>query len=200
MRRTVLLLSAMAIASVLLSGTALAANFFGTNAPDVAVGTPGSDGFVLLGGDDTVRGMGGSDVISGGAGDDRLFGAGVLRGFESSSRDTVRGDDGNDLIFGGAGADLLDGGSGDDFIRGSSADGDEAVDTVFGGEGDDSIDVADAQASRDEVTCGPGADVVRADELDAVSEDCETVHIVGAQPEPQPAGNAQIVDAQQTTL
>lgn len=95
-------------------------------------------------------GTAGNDTLNGGAGGQRIAGRG-----------------GEDRIKGGAGADCLDGGGGEDRVNGGSGE-----DKLVGGSGDDRINAADGE--RDEITCGRGADRVRADRADRV-RGCERV-------------------------
>jgi hypothetical protein len=74
--------------------------------------------------------------------------------------DTILGREGRDTLSGGVGTDFLHGGPGKDLID--------------GGPGDDRIAVQ-YDGARDAVRCGPDADVVNADLLDAVAPDCELV-------------------------
>jgi hypothetical protein len=74
--------------------------------------------------------------------------------------DTILGREGRDILTGGVGTDFLHGGPGKDLID--------------GGPGDDRIAVH-YDGARDSVRCGPDADVVNADLLDAVASDCELV-------------------------
>ncbi len=97
-------------------------------------------------------GTAGARPITGTAGNDRLVG--------TPRADTMRGLAGNDRLTGGGGADFLEGGAGRDLVD--------------GGEGADRIAV-EYDGARDTVRCGPGADVVNADLLDAVARDCELV-------------------------
>lgn len=111
--------------------------------------------------------------------------------------DLLGSDDSGDTLVGGAGADDLAGYGGDDTLIGGpgadriDADGSSGcvLGPVYGGctfrAGNDTIDAADGEA--DSVTCGPGADTVRADAQDTVSEDCETVTRAAALPEVSPA-------------
>ncbi len=107
--------------------------------------------------------------ISGGTGADQVTGG--------PAADGITGDDGDDTVAGGAGDDQVNGGDGDDRLDGGAGrDVVEAglgVDVVAGGDGDDDLRARDGLA--DEVTCGPGADAVDADTLDAVAGDCERV-------------------------
>ncbi len=107
MRRTTLLIAAMAAALVAVSGAALAqiincptgANGLcvGTQQDDRITGTAVSDDIRGLGGDDILKGRPDLDTVSGGQG-----------------ADTVNGGDDNDQLNGGPGPDSLNGGPGDD--------------------------------------------------------------------------------------
>ena len=102
---------------------------------------------------------------------------------------TLSGGDGGDSLenttslpatfSGGDGADSLKGGSGNDILRGN-----QGVDTVSAGAGDDFVDVRGDRA--DIVTCGPGADTVRAYGSDLIGSDCEQVDLCGAPALPLP--------------
>ena len=94
MRRVVLMLAAMALAMLLASGVALAANKIGTNGPDVLLGTNKADNLIGRGGNDVLPGYGGPDNIVGGEGNDLLI-DGNLREF---AKDNLVGGDGNDVI------------------------------------------------------------------------------------------------------
>jgi PASTA domain/RTX calcium-binding nonapeptide repeat (4 copies) len=96
--------------------------------------------------------------------------------------DSLNASDGNDRLDGGAGADSLDGGYGDDTIVGGPGQDSISGDTAQGEcgiwycklpSGNDTIDARDGE--RDSVTCGVGADSVKADPADTVAPDCETV-------------------------
>lgn len=90
--RTVLLLTAMAVALVVAGGVAAAVSKTGTS------------------GDDILRGTDGRDTLAGGGGDDRIYG--------KDARDRLYGDSGNDLVVGGSGPDQLFGGQGSDRVYG----------------------------------------------------------------------------------
>jgi hypothetical protein len=81
----------------------------------------------------------------------------TIRGTRGADRISARG--GNDKVFGLAGDDVLSGGSGRDYVD--------------GGGGSDRLSTRDG--TRDTAVCGPGADTVVADRVDAVRADCETV-------------------------
>lgn len=106
--------------------------------PTTLVGGPGGD--TLLGGSnadlifgDADEGMGEGDFIDAGAGNDTVYADGAEGGKEAS--DTVFGGEGDDVIYGDGGegaADFLDGGDGDDWIRGGYG-----ANTMVGGGGND---------------------------------------------------------------
>ena len=125
MRRTVLVLAAMALALTVASGVALAVSKTGTN------------------GDDVLEGTFGKDALAGGGGDDRLYGRqGQDRVYGDSGCDRVFGNIGNDQLFGGGGVDHVFGGGDDDFINlldergGDVAVCGEGFDEVYGDFGD----------------------------------------------------------------
>jgi Ca2+-binding RTX toxin-like protein len=139
-----------------------------TFAPGRFAGTEGSDRIEVVQ-------VEGPSELAGGGGDDFL-----------------KTSDGADRLDGGAGADTVDGGFGDDTIVGGPG-----PDTLHGdhpaGEcgiywcrlpsGNDTIDARDGE--RDSVTCGVGADTVKADPIDTVAPDCETIER-GRAPGPTP--------------
>jgi Ca2+-binding RTX toxin-like protein len=99
--------------------------------------------------------------------------------------DRIIGTDGADQIDGKAGDDGINGRDGDDTITGGKGNDninegpvvfkDDDKDTVFGGAGDDRINVFDRDA-LDFVDCGPGNDIVFADnEANQNLINCETV-------------------------
>jgi Ca2+-binding RTX toxin-like protein len=191
-RRTLPLLTAIALATLLVSGMAFALNDItcpnrddnafghlcvGTGERDLMVGTADADDMRALAGDDTIRageggdrlvGNKGDDRISGNTGDDRyVFDAGwgddIIPG-ESSGRDAVRFSDvsarvrialddqhptiprgafsgQNSVTFAANFIEIAVGGSGSDFIAGSSAGntlkGNQGDDRLEGGGGDD---------------------------------------------------------------
>lgn len=94
----------------------------------------------------------GARTIVGTPGNDRLVG--------TPREDTLVGRAGADRLFGAAGSDLLIGGPGRDRID--------------AGPGNDRAS-AEYDGARDTVRCGDGADVVNADLLDIVADDCELV-------------------------
>ena len=100
MRKSVLLLASMALAVLLASGVALAANVKGTDGVDVLYGTPSRDVINPFSGNDTVYAKGGNDDVRHSYGNDKIYGGG--------GNDTLRGGFDNDEIWGGPGKDLID--------------------------------------------------------------------------------------------
>ena len=100
-----------------------------------------------------------SDSISGLEDLNQEFGEGPLVELAVVADATVTGDAGVNSIGTSSGADKIDPAAGNDL--------------VFSRGGDDVIELRDGFADR--VTCGDGADTVRADTLDVVADDCETV-------------------------
>ena len=163
------------------------------SATEVSCGTPssftldavvadlgaGDDRYVLAGfyqqtvdggpGDDAIQtGAHGDDLVHGGPGNDTID--------ASEGSDSVYGDDGDDQVSGGDGSDTIDGGAGRDIISGDYGD--------LNGDGSDTIAARDGEA--DQISCGFGADVVTADDLDVTDELCENVDaqaVVPAKPD-----------------
>jgi RTX calcium-binding nonapeptide repeat (4 copies) len=183
-RRTLLLLTAMTAAVlVLAAGVALADMFTcstnpctGTAQNDVITGTDDPEEINALGGSDQVRAKGGDDEVRGGDGDD----------------DSLYGDanvhpalDGNDQVYGGPGADhlggdgrsdLLSGGGGSDLIDAREFLHNDApipgTDTVKGRGGNDNVQAADGAV--DHIDCGKGRRdlVIRDKGMDTI-KNCE---------------------------
>ena len=127
-RRTLLLLTTMAMAMVMASGVALAkaitcptgsnGQCVGTFGADVITGTDntdtidgkfGADTINALGSPDTINGGGGADTIDGGTGDD------VIRddtGNFARDNDTLKGGEGANELYGRGGNDTFDSGPG----------------------------------------------------------------------------------------
>ena len=138
-------------------------------------------------------------ALDGGAGDDELLpgdGADSIRGGDGIDRVTVVGDpvsvslddvadDGTDNIHAdvedidatGAGAATLAGSDAGNVISAgggpATITGGGGSDTLNGGGAADTIDARDGYADR--VSCAGGNDNVKADQLDQVASDCETV-------------------------
>ena len=98
------------------------------------------------------------------------------------------GEGGNDLIEGGPGGDTLRGGAGDNTIKTAGPDG-AGPDSIYAAESFCNLEVScpggnsviyAADGVQDQITCGPGADIVYADALDVVSTPgvfaCPTVY------------------------
>jgi Ca2+-binding RTX toxin-like protein len=91
-RRGALLLVAMLVALLTLSGVALAAFLPGTNGPDRIGGTNRADTIRGYGGNDILDGNNGPDHITGGPGDDNIADGTV----HEQSTDRIWGSSGND--------------------------------------------------------------------------------------------------------
>ena len=110
------LLASVAIATLLIGSSALAATISGTQGDDSLKGTSKPDTINARRGDDTVRGRNGDDTVLGKDGGDELFGQG--------GNDTVNAGAGDDDLWGGNGPvptrngvpDIFKCGPGDDHI------------------------------------------------------------------------------------
>ena len=111
---------------------------------------------------ESIRGTAGDDPIAGTAAADAIF---ALAG-----DDTVNAAAGDDRVHGGRGDDTLNGDDGNDRLKGGGGE-----DALSGGAGDDAIDGRGDGRTADEITCGAGADTVRAGRNDVVADDCEQV-------------------------
>lgn len=159
MRKTVLVLASVALAMLVASGVAWAANIscptganglcVGTTNDDTLTGTPAFDNMKGLAGNDTLYGKGWGDTLTGDGGNDTLRGeAGndTLYGDTQDIRSAVRGSDhllggwGDDELRGGPGNDRVSGGPGRDELDGQArrATGSN-YDTMHGNDGNDSI-------------------------------------------------------------
>ena len=172
MRRVALVLTAMALALVLASGVALAANKVGTNGPDTLRGTNKADNLLGRGANDILLALAGNDNLLGGPGKDIVYGGDENR-FSGGNKNMVGGS-GNDSVIGGRGSDIVLGEEGDDLV----ADGPErefSTDSVSGGEGNDVVAAVNRPAFVDIVSCGGGFDRVIVDRKDVLAPDCEKV-------------------------
>jgi hypothetical protein len=122
----------------------------------------------------TTRGTAGDDALTGTPEADAIF---ALAG-----NDTVNAGAGDDSVRGGRGDDVLNGQDGNDRLKGGSG-----VDTLSGGAGDDLIDGRGDGRTGDTITCGEGADTVRASRNDNVADDCEQVKQPGKPAAEEPA-------------
>jgi hypothetical protein len=114
MRRTVLLLAAMAVALLVVSGVALAVvkdcprDCVGTNNPDRLIGSVNPQEMEGLRGGDSISGYRGEDIVDGDAGPDALYGGlGDDKVFGNAGNDYTEGDFGHDHIRTGTGADKV---------------------------------------------------------------------------------------------
>jgi hypothetical protein len=137
-KRSVLLLLAVAVALLLVSGVAIARTFTcggnpcrGTNNNDTIYGTDARNNVFSLRGADLVRGYGGADSLNGDGGRDRLSGG--------KGGDEVYGGDADDVVIGNNGHDSLNAGNGDDRVEAA----DEEQDGVSCGSGTHDIAVID---------------------------------------------------------
>ncbi|MDX5630487.1 MULTISPECIES: calcium-binding protein [unclassified Brenneria] len=123
---------------------------FGDDKGDVINTLAGNDTIYGLGGDDRLYGDEGDDILHGGSGNDMLTGGtGNDALYGNQGDDTLYGGEGDDSLNDGEGANalygeagndtllgtgVLDGGDGDDTLRGQGAD------TLLGGAGDDVLE------------------------------------------------------------
>lgn len=124
--------------------------------------------FVGTDGDDIASAseVGNRAELTGKGGNDQLKG--------TDDDDTLDGGPGNDDLAGGYGNDAIVGGPGQDKIVGDR-DGrcNEMHCDLSPGSAADTIDAVDGEV--DTISCGPGTDTVKADAVDVVAPDCETV-------------------------
>lgn len=99
--------------------------------------------------------------------------AGIAPG--TNGKDTITGTPQADQLNGRGGNDTIEGGRGNDTLIGG-----KGRDVLDGGRGGDSINARDGRP--DVISCGGGADVVRADRKDVVAPDCEDVRLLGEPP------------------
>jgi hypothetical protein len=179
MRRTILLLTTMALTLLVASGVALAVTKIGTDGPDTLSGTNRSDTLVGKGGNDTLFSRAGNDVLLGGPGKDRLVGGTrVGSAYRTQGGDkTLLGGDGNDNIIGGRGADNIAGGEGNDLLATGDLITDTADDKVAGGDGTDMINALSDPRAKAVISCGDGTDAVIVNRRDVVAADCEKVFV-----------------------
>jgi Ca2+-binding RTX toxin-like protein len=137
--------------------------FRGTDAAETVIATQ-------VGGKGSQYGMGGDDSLQG-----------------SDDDETIDGGAGNDDIRAGYGNDTITGGPGRDKIV-ADRDGrcNEMACDLSPGSASDTIDAVDGE--QDTISCGPGADTVKADPIDTVASDCETVTRTGGTATPGGGG------------
>ena len=144
---------------------------WGSDGPNVLNGGPGDDDLGGRLGDDTLVGGGGFDLA------DYRDRSQAITANAASGGGQVGERDAYDAV-----SDLL-GGSGPDVLT-----GDGRENWIGGGDGDDLIDVR-GDAATDVVKCGGGADTVKRDAVDEVT-DCETVN-----PDQQPFTTPKVLPA-----
>jgi Ca2+-binding RTX toxin-like protein len=174
MRRTIVLLTTMALTLSVASGVAWAVNKIGTDGPDTLRGTNGADNLIGKGGNDRLFALDGRDTLLGGPGKDWVDTH--PKKFRRGDKN-LQGGPGNDIVVGGRGSDNVLDDAGNDLL----ADGpgrEFSLDKVSGGDGTDVIFVQNVPAAKDIATCGGGFDRVLADSKDLVASDCERVRIV----------------------
>jgi Ca2+-binding RTX toxin-like protein len=177
MRRTIVLLTTMALTLLVASGVALAVTKIGTDGLDTLRGTNGDDNLLGKGGNDILFALRGQDQLLGGPGKDVVAGGNKARPLGGDKN--LLGGPGNDGVFGSNGSDNLVGADGNDWLVDRQRKSDKAV----GGSGNDVIDVvADVRPSdKDTVVCGSGFDRVLANRKDVVAADCEKVSVGDAE-------------------
>jgi len=180
MRRTILLVAAMALILLAASGVALAVNKIGTDGPDTLRGTNGADNLYGRGGNDILFALAGNDNLLGGPGKDVVLGGNKVRPFGGDKN--LVGGPGNDWINGGNGSDIIVSNAGNDFVS-NPAGASRPRDKFSAGDGNDVIVIDNDPAARDLVSCGDGIDWVSADKKDAVAADCENVADTAAERE-----------------
>jgi Ca2+-binding RTX toxin-like protein len=172
MRRVALVLTAMALALVLASGVALAANKVGTNGPDTLRGTNKADNLLGRGANDILLALAGNDNLLGGPGKDIVNGGDENR--LSGGNKNMVGGSGNDSVIGGRGSDNVLGEEGNDLVADGPAR-EFSTDNVSGGDGNDVVAAVNRPAFVDIVSCGGGFDRVIVDRKDVLAPDCEKV-------------------------
>ena len=111
----------------------------------------------------------GSSGDDGESGESDTIGADIEDLDGGAGNDTLRGNGAENFLYGGSGADLLDGGPGED--------------ALFGEDGADELISRDVNA--DLASCGPGDDLVRPDAMDEL-QDCERRDDIAGAPPPPP--------------
>jgi RTX calcium-binding nonapeptide repeat (4 copies) len=94
-------------------------------------------------------------VVGTKSGDELTMGDAANRVFARGGDDTVEGGGGNDNLRGGRGDDVLSGEEGDDRLRGG-----QDSDLLDGGDGDDYLNGGGDGRDKDRIVCGDGYDVV----------------------------------------
>jgi Ca2+-binding RTX toxin-like protein len=172
MRRTVLVVASMFLATLLASGVAWAAISCKAGKPckgdesrNVMFGSNGSDIMRGLGAADSTSGENGRDKMYGGDGSDGGGNAGYM--FGGFGNDLMKGGKAPDALYEEEDDDRMYGGPGHDTV-----DGGNGRDKLYGGDGNDSLDSGWRDGVKDLVDCGPGNDFVSVNSEDTV-RNCE---------------------------
>jgi Ca2+-binding RTX toxin-like protein len=189
MRRTIMLMATMTLATFVVGGVAFALDFTcdgvgdqsnlpgecrGTTDADSITGTSHTDFIDALAGNDTVNARAGDDVVLGREGQDTIHGR--------SGEDEVVGEEGSDTLFGEGDHDTLSGQGGANVYFGASGPdrivakfvasvGGTAGEEIYAGPGNDLIFARDEL--QDIIDCGGGSDEVANDPIDQVDPNCE---------------------------
>ena len=134
--RAVLLITTMAVAMLVASGVAMAADITCPNIGNLCIGTNKADTMTGTNQDDVMKGRGGGDTMQARGSGDRLFGGG-----------------GNDEVSAGSGDDSLIG----DSLVGDSLGGGAGDDSLSGGYGDDTYFFSDGWGADRIAEDGEGA-------------------------------------------
>ena len=177
MRRTILMVTTIALSLLLASGVALAVNKIGTNGPDTLRGTNADDHLVGLGGNDQLFAFRGDDSLLGGSGKDMLW-ARTSSGDSYGGHKTMLGGSGNDFVYGGKVSDNIVGGGGKDYLFEGAEPDVAKPDILSAGDGNDAVWVLNWDPTgKDVLSCGSGFDRVLADRTDSIADDCEKVFV-----------------------
>jgi len=157
MRKSVLLVASIALAVLLASGVALAANIKGDENDNELTGTSSRDTISPFAGNDTVYALGGNDDVRHSYGNDYILGG--------SGDDTLRGGFDNDVIWGGPGKDLID------CAYLESRDKGEAYDTAYANRADNDVVVDCKTVVWEDKT----SDTTRIESIDSTKPDQPTL-------------------------
>jgi Ca2+-binding RTX toxin-like protein len=175
MRRTILMVTTVALTLLVASGVALAVTKIGTDGPDTLRGTNADDHLLGLGGNDELFAFRGDDSLLGGPDKDLLW-ARTNNGNSYGGHKTMFGGSGNDFVYGGKGSDDIVGGGGKDYLFEGAEPGAAKPDNISAGDGTDAVWVLNwSPRGKDILSCGSGFDRVLADRTDVIAADCERV-------------------------
>jgi Ca2+-binding RTX toxin-like protein len=150
MRRTIVLLTTMALTLLVASGVALAVTKIGTDGPDHLRGTNGDDILIGKGGNDILNSLAGNDDLLGGRGKDVVVGGKSCcdESDFSGGNKNLLGGRGNDAVVGGRGADNIVGNDGNDLVSDGPNLG-SSTDKLSAGGGNDVVGVVNDPAFKD---------------------------------------------------